>query len=204
MNALIVVDMQNGFVAKELPVPGAAEIIPVVNRLMMKFPLVVATQDWHPANHQSFASRHRGKKPFEEGTVDGRPHTLWPDHCVMGTWGAAFAEGLDTRPFAAIFRKGMHHEVDSYSGFYDDRGVSHPTGLAGYLRERNVKEVHVCGLALDYCVRVTALDAARLGYPVHVHASASRAVSEDGQRGALKDFKKAGVTLIRCDWTTNK
>lgn len=202
MNALLVVDVQNGFVVRELPVPGAAEIIPVVNRLVTKFPLVVATQDWHPADHRSFASQHPGKKPFDEGVVDGRPHTLWPDHCVAGTWGAEFAEGLDPRPFTAIFRKGMHREVDSYSGFYDDRGVSYPTGLAGYLRERGVERVHVCGLALDYCVRVTALDAARLGYPVHVHAAACRAVSEEGQRRALEDFKKAGVTVVRCDWAS--
>ena len=191
----MVVDMQNGFVERELPVPGAREIVPLVNELIGKFPLVVATQDWHPADHLSFASQHPGKRPFETGELAGKSHTLWPDHCVMGTWGADFVSDLETHRFAAIFRKGMHREVDSYSGFMDDV-EGYRTGLDGFLREHGVGEIHLCGLALDHCVKATALHGRRFGFTVSVHLPATRPVTREGGSGAIREMKASGISVI--------
>lgn len=193
--ALIVTDVQNGFVEQELPVPNATEIIPVINKLIEKYELIVGTQDWHPADHLSFASQHPGKKPFDMGELAGRPHTLWPDHCVAGTWGSEFVQGLHTDRFAAVFRKGMDRKVDSYSGFMDDHG-RHFTGLAGFLRERAAEDIHICGLTLDYCVKATALDAIKAGFKVWVHIDATRWVTEEGRLQACEEMAANGIVLL--------
>jgi nicotinamidase/pyrazinamidase len=161
--ALLVVDLQNGFVSEpdELPVEGATAIIPIVDRLVPRFAVRIASQDWHPHDHGSFASRHPGVQPFDRGTLAGVDQVFWPDHCVQGTRGAAFHPDFDLRPIQAIFRKGMDPEADSYSVFADNAGRN-PTGLDGYLRARGVVELVLVGLALDYCVLFTARDARRL------------------------------------------
>ncbi|MCD2423522.1 bifunctional nicotinamidase/pyrazinamidase [Niabella pedocola] len=163
MKCLIIVDMQYDFLpGGALPVAGGDALIPVINRLQPDYELVVATQDWHPADHKSFASQHEGKKPFEVIEWKGDRQTLWPDHCVQGTHGAELHPGLDQHRIEAIFRKGMNTEIDSYSGFFDN-GHLKSTGLGDYLKGRGVTEVHVCGLAADFCVYFTALDALELG-----------------------------------------
>lgn len=163
MKCLIIVDMQYDFLpGGALPVAGGDALIPVINRLQPDYELVVATQDWHPADHKSFASQHEGKKPFEVIEWKDDRQTLWPDHCVQGTHGAELHPGLDQHRIEAIFRKGMNTEIDSYSGFFDN-GHLKSTGLGDYLKGRGVTEVHVCGLAADFCVYFTALDALELG-----------------------------------------
>ena len=145
MVALILVDIQNDFIpGGTLPVPAGDEIIPLVNELQNSFDLVVATQDWHPKNHKSFASNHTGKRPFDKIMLHGLEQVLWPDHCVQGSRGAQLHDDLDLNKVEAIFRKGMDAEIDSYSAFYDN-GYKKSTGLAGYLRERKVQKVFVCG-----------------------------------------------------------
>ncbi|MGN1209818.1 MAG: bifunctional nicotinamidase/pyrazinamidase [Duodenibacillus sp.] len=179
--ALIVVDVQNDFLpGGALAVAGGDEIVPVVNTLSSAFETVVLTADWHPAGHVSFASSHAGRAPFEVIELEGTgPQVLWPDHCVAGTAGADFAPGLETTCAAVIVRKGMHAECDSYSGFLEaDRKTK--TGLAGWLAERGIREVWVCGLATDFCVSWTALDAAAAGLATHVIEEASRAIDADG------------------------
>src|SRR5688500_8567645 len=164
MHALIIVDIQNDFVAGgTLEVPHGEQIIPLVNELADLFDLVIATQDWHPQTHKSFASNHADRKPFEKIILGGLEQVLWPDHCVQGTFGAEFHPQLRMNNVEAIFRKGMEPEIDSYSGFYDN-GRKKSTGLAGYLKERKVETVFVCGLAADYCVFYTAQDALKEGF----------------------------------------
>ncbi|MCL9683858.1 bifunctional nicotinamidase/pyrazinamidase [Legionella maioricensis] len=164
MKTLIILDMQNDFMPKgALEVPNSDSIIPVINDSLVKFDLIVATQDWHPANHKSFASNHPGKKPFEKNIVHGVEQTLWPDHCVQGTWGAEFHPDLETRPIEVIFRKGMDVDRDSYSGFRDNYSKK-STGLAGYLHEKGVKELYFCGLCADICVYYTIKDAIKEGF----------------------------------------
>ncbi len=163
MRCLIIVDLQYDFLpGGALPVSGGDTLIPVINQLQGNYELVVATQDWHPGNHKSFASRHEGKKPFDVIEWKGGSQTLWPDHCVQGTHGAAIHEGIDQHRIEAIFRKGLDPEIDSYSGFFDN-GHLRSTGMGDYLKGRGVDEVHVCGLAADFCVYFTALDALGLG-----------------------------------------
>ncbi|MCF3111460.1 bifunctional nicotinamidase/pyrazinamidase [Niabella sp. CC-SYL272] len=163
MKSLIIVDMQYDFLpGGALPVAGGDTLIPVINRLQADYELVVATQDWHPADHKSFASQHKGKSPFDVTEWKGAPQTLWPDHCVQGKPGADLHRDIDQRKIEAIFRKGMDAEIDSYSGFFDN-GHLKSTGLGDYLKGRGVEEVHVCGLAADFCVYFTALDALELG-----------------------------------------
>ena len=146
MHALILVDIQNDFMpGGPLAVPGGDEIIPLVNELQNSFSLVVATQDWHPQSHKSFASNHPGKKAFESITLHGLEQVLWPDHCIQGSIGAQIHPAILINKVEGIFRKGMDPEIDSYSGFYDN-GYKKSTGLAGYLRERKIKKVYVCGL----------------------------------------------------------
>lgn len=175
MRALVVVDVQADFVTGSLAVPDAAAIVPVINRLRGAFDLTIFTKDWHPPDHSSFAR--------------------WPVHCVQGEPGADFAEGLDTAG-AAVFPKGSDPASDSYSGFADDNG--RPTGLERFLKEQGVAEVAVCGLATDYCVKATALDAARLGFRVSVIADAVRGVNRepgDAER-ALEEMARAGVRIV--------
>ncbi|MBB3949792.1 bifunctional nicotinamidase/pyrazinamidase [Aureimonas jatrophae] len=177
--ALIVVDVQKDFCpGGALAVADGSAVIPVINRLMGRFEVVVATQDWHPADHISFASQHAAK-PFTTIELPYGHQVLWPDHCIQGTTGAAFHDELDLNPIQAIIRKGWGRGIDSYSGFREaDRLTT--TGLAGYLRERNVGSVAVCGLATDFCVSWTALDARDVGFDVAVIDEACRAIDLEG------------------------
>lgn len=196
MKALILVDIQYDFTTGgNLEVKQGEEIIPLVNTLQEQFELVVATQDWHPSNHLSFASNHPGHKPFEKILLNGLEQVLWPDHCVQGTEGAAFHRALDMKRVSAIFRKGMDPAIDSYSGFYDN-GRLQNTGLAGYLRDRRVTHVFVVGLAGDYCVYFTARDALLEGFACTVIADATRPISEDGSRMAIEDLKHQGGMVV--------
>jgi len=188
---LIVVDVQNDFCeGGALAVPGASEILDPLNALIETAfgrGTVILTQDWHPARHSSFASTHPGKAPFDSVDLPYGPQTLWPDHCVIGSVGAAFHPGLRTDSANLVIRKGSNPRIDSYSGFFEnDRETS--TGLSGYLRSRNVGRVFVCGLAMDYCVRFTALDARREGLETFVVADASRAIGDlAGTRSAFSE-----------------
>lgn len=198
MKALIIVDIQNDFLpGGALAVNQGDRIIPIVNRLIPKFELVIATQDWHPANHGSFASNHAGKKPGESINLFGLNQILWPDHCVQNTFGASFSADLDTRLITRVFQKGTDQRVDSYSGFYDN-GKKKDTGLSQFLKDRNVDEVYIVGLATDYCVKYTAIDAAKLGFQTFVIADATRAVNlqkDDGEQ-AIKEMLIRGISVI--------
>ena len=174
--ALIVVDVQYDFCpAGALAVPGGDEVVPLINALLPLFPIVVATQDWHPPGHASFASSHPGRKPLEIIELEGVQQVLWPDHCVAGTPGAEFHAGLDLRPVRAIVRKGTDPHVDSYSAFRDNHR-EHPTGLAGLLRELGVGRVVIVGLATDYCAAASARDAIEMGFAAEIWLAATRAV----------------------------
>lgn len=176
MKALILVDIQNDFVpGGALAVPGGDEVVDVANRLMPHFDLVLATQDWHGPRHGSFAASHADRKVGEVVDLAGLPQILWPVHCVRRTRGADFVPGLNTYGIDATFRKGTEDNVDSYSGFYDN-ARRHSTGLAEYLHEHHVREVFVMGLATDYCVKATALDAANLGFETHLVLDGCRGV----------------------------
>ena len=198
MKALILVDVQNDFLpGGALPVPQGNEVVPVANRLIPNYDLVIATQDWHPAGHGSFASRHQGHAVGDVITLNGVPQILWPDHCIQNTAGADFPAGLNMGGIQWICRKGMDPEVDSYSGFFDN-GHLHDTGLRDYLRKRGVREVHIMGLATDYCVRFTALDAKDLGFDTHLIIEGVRGVEihpGDIQK-AVEEMQAAGVHII--------
>jgi nicotinamidase/pyrazinamidase len=183
-SVLIVVDPQNGFMpGGGLPVPRGDEVVPVINALAAKFSNVVLTQDWHPAGHASFASSHAGRNPFEVIQMPYGDQVLWPDHCVQGTRDAALHADLHIPHAQLIIRKGFHAGVDSYSAFQEaDRSTS--TGLAAYLKARGLNEVHVCGLATDFCVAWTALDARSAGFEVTVHEAACRAIDLNGSLAA--------------------
>lgn len=177
--ALIVVDVQNDFCeGGALAVPGGDEIVPVINRLGLRFANVVLTQDWHPAGHVSFASTH-GKAPLESVSLSYGEQRLWPDHCVQGTRGAELHPALELPHAQAVIRKGHRRELDSYSSFVEADGKT-PTGLGGYLRERKITRVIICGLATDFCVSWSAQDAARMGFEVVVIEEACRAIDVDG------------------------
>ena len=164
MKALIIGDVQNDFCpGGALPVPGGDQVVEVINRMQPKFELVVAIQDWHPADHGSFAANHPGRSPGEQIELAGLPQILWPVHCVQGTPGAELHPGLDRSRIARVFRKGTDPSVDSYSGFFDN-GRRSSTGLGEYLKDQGVTDVYICGLATDYCVKATAMDAANLGF----------------------------------------
>ncbi|WP_423818852.1 bifunctional nicotinamidase/pyrazinamidase [Salinimicrobium sp. TIG7-5_MAKvit] len=164
MKTLIIVDAQIDFMpGGALEVKGGDRIIPVINQILPKFELVVATQDWHPKEHKSFAVNHPGKNEFEVIDLNGLEQKLWPVHCVQGTKGANFHPNLETKPIEAIFRKGMDPEIDSYSGFFDN-GHKKITGLGGYLKERGAVELYFCGLAADICVYFSLLDALKAGF----------------------------------------
>lgn len=197
--ALIVVDIQNDFLAGgALAVSRGNEIIPFVNSLMEKYDLVVATQDWHPADHGSFAANHAGKKPGEIIDLHGLQQILWPVHCVQDSRGAEFAAALHSHRFHQVFRKGTDPAIDSYSGFYDN-GHRKSTGLGDYLKREGVKKVTVVGLAADYCVKFTALDALKEGLEVELPAEGTRAVNlqpGDFER-AIKEMAEAGVRVVR-------
>ena len=196
MRALIIVDIQNDFTSGgRLEVKDGEDIIPLVNRLQHEFELIVATQDWHPGDHKSFASNHVNRKPFEQIMLNGLEQVLWPDHCVQGSGGAEFHPDLDMNRVASIFRKGMDREVDSYSGFFDN-GHLHTTGLAGYLREQKVKEVFVAGLAGDYCVYYTARDAILEGFGCSLILDATKPISTDKFDRAKEELRRLGGKII--------
>lgn len=194
--ALIVIDLQNDFCpGGALAVAGGDAIVPGVNALLDEFAVRVLTQDWHPAGHSSFASSHPGKAPFEMVQMPYGSQVLWPDHCVQGSPGAEFHPGLRTSPADLILRKGFRPGIDSYSAFYEN-DHSTPTGLAGYLRERGVTEVTLVGLATDFCVNFSAVDAAALGFGVTVRQDLCRAIDMDGSlAAAVEGMRGAGVTL---------
>jgi nicotinamidase/pyrazinamidase len=194
--ALIVVDMQRDFCpGGALAVPAGDAVVPVVNRLAREFAHVVVTQDWHPKGHASFASAHAGCQPFETIDMPYGAQTLWPDHCIQGSDGAAFHPGLDVPHAELIIRKGFHPDIDSYSAFREnDRRT--PTGLAGYLRERGIARLTLCGLATDFCVLYSALDARESGFAATVVLEACRGIDLDGSLArALAAMREAGVEL---------
>ena len=196
--ALIVVDLQNDFCpGGALPVVDGDAIVPLVNRLLAQASVRVLTQDWHPPQHRSFAANHPFAKPFDRGLVGGVEQVLWPVHCVEGTSGAQFHSGVETDRADLILRKGGNGALDSYSAFFENDRVT-PTGLDGYLRCRGVEAVAVVGLALDFCVSATAVDAAGLGYRVRVIEPACRAIDRAGSLAACwAAMDKAGVTIDR-------
>jgi nicotinamidase/pyrazinamidase len=196
-DVLLVVDVQNDFCpGGGLAVPAGDEIVPVVNRLGRDFAHVILTQDWHPPGHSSFASGHSGHRPFDTIDMPYGRQILWPDHCVQGTAGAAFHPGLDLPRAELVLRKGYHAGIDSYSAFREnDRRTA--TGLAAYLRERGFERVTLCGLATDFCVLYSALDAAALGFVATVILNACRGIDRDGSLArALEEMRAAGVVLI--------
>lgn len=194
--ALIIIDVQNDFCpGGALAVTGGDEIVPIVNRLQAQYATRVLTQDWHPGDHSSFADNHDGAAPFSMIEASYGPQVLWPRHCVQGTNGAAFH--ADLRADAdLIIRKGFRSAIDSYSAFYENDHET-PTGLDGYLRERGIKRLVMAGLATDFCVRFSAVDAARLGFDVVVAQDACRAIDLDGSLAAATDeMREAGVTFV--------
>jgi len=196
--ALILVDIQYDFLpGGALAVAEGDAVIPVANRLQPQFELIVATQDWHPPDHGSFASNHPGKKAGEMIELGGLPQVLWPDHCVQGTRGAEFHEALDLSRVARIFRKGTDPAIDSYSGFFDN-GHRKSTGLGDFLREQGVTDVCVMGLATDYCVRWTALDAIQLGFRTYLTEDGSRGVelNPGDVAAAIEEVRSAGGIIV--------
>jgi nicotinamidase/pyrazinamidase len=200
-SALLIIDVQNDFCpGGALAVRGGDQVVPVINGLAPRYDVVVATQDWHPREHGSFAANHPGAMPGETIDLQGVEQTLWPVHCVQGTPGAAFHPDLDLRPVDAVFRKGTDPAVDSYSAFYDNARLL-DLGLSGFLRARGVRGVHVAGLATDYCVRFSALDGLSEGFDVGLIVDACRAVDltpGDGAR-ALREMEAKGVRLLGAD-----
>jgi nicotinamidase/pyrazinamidase len=196
--ALIVVDVQNCFIdGGTLPVKGGAEVVPVINKLSTAFANIVVTQDWHTAGHASFATTHAGKKPFESVKLVYGQQVLWPDHCVQGTDDAALHKDLKLPTAQLIIRKGYHKDVDSYSAFVEADQKT-PTGLAGYLKARGIKTVFVTGLATDFCVAWTALDARKAGFSTYVIEDATRAIDLNGSLAAAwKQMQSKGVKRIQ-------
>jgi len=197
-SALIVVDVQNCFIdGGTLPVKGGAEVVPVINKLAASFENIVVTQDWHTPGHASFASTHAGKKPFETTSLPYGTQVLWPDHCVQGSEDAALHKDLKLPTATLILRKGFRKDIDSYSAFEEaDRKTG--TGLAGYLKERGITTVFVTGLATDFCVAWTALDARKAGFATYVIEDATRAIDLNGSLAAAwKQMTEAGVRRIQ-------
>ena len=195
-DALVVIDVQNDFCpGGALAVAGGDEIVPLVNDMIARADHVVLTQDWHPAGHSSFASTHPGKAPFETIDMPYGPQTLWPDHCVQGTEGARFHPALEWTKAELVIRKGFRPGIDSYSAFFENDHET-PTGLGGYLKERGIGAITLVGLASDYCVAFSALDARRLGLDVTVRMDACRAIDLGGSLAAMTArMQEAGVKL---------
>lgn len=204
MKALLLVDIQNDFTPGEpggaLAVPEGNDVIAVANRLMPNYDLVVATQDWHPAGHKSFASSHTGRQVGEVITWGGLEQVLWPDHCVQGTAGAEFCAGLNTAGIHEVARKGTDPDIDSYSGFFDNGppATRKATGLSDLLRERGVDAVDVMGLATDYCVKFTALDAVGLGFKTRLIVEGCRGVdlAQGDCERAIAAMREAGIEVV--------
>ncbi|GGF84556.1 MULTISPECIES: bifunctional nicotinamidase/pyrazinamidase [Rhizobium] len=200
MKALLLIDMQNGFCpGGNLAVPDGDSVIPVANRLISDggYDVVVASQDWHPANHGSFASQHPGKRPFEMGELSGQPQVMWPDHCVQGTPDAEFHPDLELSEIDYIQQKGENPAVDSYSAFRDNDHAA-LTGLAGYLKAQQITELDICGLATDYCVKFSALDARDMLPNVNVRfiSDASRGIDPQGIKEAISEMRERGVDIV--------
>ena len=195
---LLLVDIQNDFCpGGALAVAEGDAVVPIANRLMPRFDSVAATQDWHPAGHSSFASSHPGKAPFETIELAYGTQTLWPDHCVQGTPGAAFHGDLDLTPVQFVVRKGFRSAIDSYSAFAENDHET-TTGLAGYLRERGIKRLYLCGLATDFCVYFSAIDARAAGFEATVIEDACRAIDLEGSLAAAKaDMAEKGVGFVQ-------
>ena len=190
MNALVLIDVQNDFMpGGSLAVPNGDEIVPLINKLQDKFDLVIATQDWHPAGHASFATSHENAKEFEVIKLDGLDQVLWPEHCIQNTKGSDFHPNLQTSKVEAIFRKGTDEKIDSYSGFYDNAHLK-STGLSGYLKEKKVEDLYFAGLAAEYCVYFSLMDALSEGFKSVLIEDATRALNKD-------DFEKARIDILR-------
>jgi nicotinamidase/pyrazinamidase len=204
MRALVLVDLQYDFMpGGALAVARGDETVPVAQQLMPKFDTVIATQDWHPRDHASFAANHSGRKPGELIDLDGLPQVLWPVHCVQGTRGAELHEALDKKRITAVFRKGIDKHIDSYSGFFDN-GHKKATGLGDWIRDRTIKKIFVLGLATDYCVKFTVLDARQLGLEVTLVEDGCRAVNlapDDGAK-AIAAMREAGATVVQSSTVT--
>ncbi|WP_367608171.1 bifunctional nicotinamidase/pyrazinamidase [Legionella sp. W05-934-2] len=196
MKVLILVDVQNDFMPTgALPVPDGDAIVPIINQEMTQFDLVVATQDWHPHDHLSFASNHPGKKPFDVIRLDGYEQILWPDHCIQGSHGAALHPQLNQNPIEAIIRKGSDKRVDSYSGFYDNHR-KYNTGLAGYLRARGVTSLYFAGLAADICVYCTIQDAVSEGFECTLIDAATRPLDKAKYEQIKQKLRQQQVRII--------
>ncbi|PJJ59879.1 bifunctional nicotinamidase/pyrazinamidase [Hymenobacter chitinivorans] len=197
MKALLLIDIQPDFLpGGSLAVPEGDAVIPLANALQPHFDLVVATQDWHPATHKSFAANHAGRQPFEQIDLHGLPQVLWPVHCVQGTPGAELAAAVEANRVEAIFRKGTDPEIDSYSGFFDN-GHRKATGLADYLRGKGIRQVYVAGLAADYCVYFTTKDALQEGFETFLIEDATRPISAEGFERAKADLEQLGGHIIQ-------
>ncbi len=194
--ALVIIDVQNDFCpGGALAVAGGDEIVAGINTLMADFPAVILTQDWHPAGHSSFAASHAGKAPYETTEMPYGQQVLWPDHCIQGSQGADFHADLQTNRADMIVRKGYNPAIDSYSAFFENDHKT-PTGLEGYLRTRGITDLTMVGLATDFCVNFSAVDAAHLGFKVNVREDLCRAIDLDGSLAAARDgMRRAGVTL---------
>lgn len=195
--ALVVIDLQNDFCpGGALAVAGGDEIVPLVNDLIGAADHVIMTQDWHPAGHSSFASSHPGRQPYQSVAMAYGEQTLWPDHCIQGSRGAEFHSGLAWAKAELVIRKGFRPAIDSYSAFFENDRTT-PTGLAGYLRERGIGSIALAGLATDFCVAYSALDAIKLGFSVTVRLDACRGIDLDGSLGVMTGrMREAGVTLL--------
>ena len=196
MRTLIIVDTQNDFMpGGSLEVPDGDKIVSVINDLQKNFDLVLATQDWHPADHSSFASNHENKEPFQTITWKGNNQMLWPDHCIQGTVGAEFHKGLEMNRVEAIFRKGMDVNIDSYSGFYDNNHEKN-TGLSGYLKERGVKDLCFCGLAADVCVQFSIRDAIKEGFSATLIEDGTKAINDEDFAEIKNELNEMGCKMI--------
>lgn len=199
MKALILIDVQNDFMpGGALAVPEGDEIVPLINKLQPQFDLVIATQDWHPSKHASFASSHPNAKEFEMIQLDGLEQVLWPEHCIQNTIGADFHPELKTSKIEAIFRKGTDQKIDSYSGFYDNAHLK-STGLAGYLREKKVEELYFSGLAAEYCVYFSIKDALEEGFSSTLIEDATRALNNEDFNKAKTEILKKGGRIINSE-----
>ena len=197
MKALVILDVQNDFMpGGALAVPNGDVIIPVINALQPKFDLIIATQDWHPPNHKSFASNHPKKNSFDKIILNGIEQVLWPDHCVQGKLGADFHPQLKTNKINAIFRKGTNPKIDSYSGFYDNKH-SKSTGLAGYLKEKGAKELYFCGLCADICVYFTIKDGLKEGFKCFLIEDATYPLNTKNFIKIKKELLQMGVKILK-------
>jgi nicotinamidase/pyrazinamidase len=197
MTALLIIDVQNDFCpGGALAVPDGDQIIPVINRLTESFDHVIQSQDWHTESHNSFASSHKDKEPYDTINVDYGEQILWPDHCIQGTKGAAFHPELNTNKSEVIIRKGFRKNIDSYSAFFENDQETR-TGLTGYLKERNIDELFACGLATDFCVKWSVIDGLKEGFKVHVFKDAVKGIDIDGSvEAAWKEMESAGAKIV--------